>query len=187
MKERIYVGVDNGITGAIGIIFPKGKYYLYSMPSKSEQNYTKKKQVISRVDYSELEKIFLPLKNKNVIVVMERPMVNPLRFKSSTSALRALESLLICIESFGFPRMYCDSKDWQSVLLPVSIKKKTKKKDNRLKKREKIVKKKKEEDKAKLKKESLDIAKRLFPTIDYSKFKDGDAILIAEWARRQNF
>jgi hypothetical protein len=37
-----------------------------------------------------------------------------------------------------------------------------------------------------LKSASLDVAKRLFPSTDFGKLKDGDALLIAEYARRKN-
>ena len=182
--EKIYIGIDNGTTGAIGII-DGANVSMVRMPIKAEQSYTKTRQSITRVDYQEFYKIISEYENKTVLAIIERPMVNPLRFKASASALRCLEATLICLEQFKIPIMYCDSKEWQKVLLPhlIPIKKKGKK----LNIREKVAKKKKEERKTQLKKDSLDIAQRLFPKIDYTGFKDGDSLLIAEWARRMNF
>jgi hypothetical protein len=181
-RDRIYIGIDNGTTGSIAIIEERsGASWLFPLPIKLEQSYTKFKQNISRIDSPALHALFEKWDNGNVIAILERPMVNPGRFKATMSALRCLEAVLVCVEYYGFAHMYCDSKDWQSVLLPHAVKKKGK-----LNLREKVNKKKKEEIKSQLKKESLDIAKRLFPKLDYSKVKDGDAILIAEWARRQN-
>jgi hypothetical protein len=57
--------------------------------------------------------------------------------------------------------MYCDSKDWQKDMLPRGCKKEE------------------------LKTASLDIGKRLFPSIDWKGFKDADSLLMAEWARRK--
>ena len=99
----------------------------------------------------------------NAIVVMERPMVNPTRFKSTTSALRCFEAELTLIEHLGFPYCYVDSKDWQKILLPKGIKGADEQK-----------------------KASKDIGKRLFPQLADFKHTDYDGILIAEYARRKN-
>jgi len=161
VSEKVYIGIDNGVTGSIGII-DRGSAYIYSMPVVYEQSYTKKKQMITRVNFDEFVKILSPYKNKNVLVVIERPMVNPARFKATISAIRCLEAVLICIEQNKFPRIYCDSKEWQKELLPKNV------------------------DKKDLKRISLDVARRFFPKVDFAKIKDGDALLIAEWARRHN-
>jgi hypothetical protein len=194
MTDKAYIGIDNGVTGAIGIIF-KGKSYLTKMPVRSEQNYTKAKGNITRVDHVSLLKILKPYATVPVAVVMERPMVDPKRFQASASALRCLEAVLVCLETLGLPKIYCDSKEWQKELLPYSISRNKKKKEgnkktaqSKLRRRvKKPTKKEREEARGVLKKQSLDIARRLFPKLDYSSFKDGDAILIAEWARRKNY
>lgn len=61
--------------------------------------------------------------------------------------------------------MYCDSKHWQRILLPKGAKG------------------------PELKKASMDIGCRLFPEHEklIRKHKDADGLLIAEWARRENF
>ena len=85
-----YIGIDNGVTGSVGIIFSDRSTVFEKVPVKVEQDYTKKKQNITRIDFEGLNKlIYSP--NTNVKVIIERPMVNPMRFKASTSALRAFE------------------------------------------------------------------------------------------------
>lgn len=160
-QNKVYIGIDNGVSGAVGIIH--GSYYsLVPMPTKSEQSYTKAKQLITRVDFDELGSLLKDYEHNDVLAILERPMVNPGRFKATNSALRCLEAVLICVELFGFPRMYVDSKEWQKMLLPAGLQK------------------------DELKKASADIGKRLFPKIQLSsKLKDADALLIAEWARRK--
>jgi len=160
-KNRIYCGVDNGVTGSIGII-DNGDVSIFPIPVLSEQSYTKSKQLITRVDSPALWRILREYENQSVLAIIERPMVNPGRFKATMSALRCLEAVLICIEELNFARMYCDSKEWQRELLPKNL------------------------EKNELKKASLDIAQRLFPTVEFKKIKDGDSLLIAEWARRHN-
>jgi len=157
---KTYIGVDNGTSGSIAILNNSAK--LFKTPIKIEPSYTKTKQSISRVNFPKLLKI-LELEDKNSIVILERPMVNPTRFKASASALRCLEATLIAIEQLGYSFMYCDSKNWQSELLPQGCKKEE------------------------LKPTSLAIGKRLFPHIDFTGFKDADSLLIAEWARRNNY
>jgi len=131
------------------------------MPVYSEQSYTKTKQNITRVNWKELEEYLNLYKDPSTLVLIERPMVNFTRFKASGSALRCLEAVLITVERLEFPRMYCDSKDWQKDMLPRGCKKEE------------------------LKTASLDIGKRLFPSIDWKGFKDADSLLMAEWARRK--
>ena len=57
---------------------------------------------------------------------------------------------------------YVDSKKWQKALLPIGIK-----------------------GSEELKKASLEVGKKLFPTINFKGFKDADALLIAEFYRRR--
>jgi len=156
----IYIGIDNGVTGTIGMIGDNGYSEFLKMPTVSQQSYTKAKQNITRVDYNKL----IPLLSgyENVKVLIERPMVNPGRFKSTASALRCLESVLIAVEICEYPYSYIDSKEWQKVLLPKGVKKEG------------------------LKKASLDIGCRLFPQHKelIVKNKDADGLLIAEYMRQ---
>jgi len=158
---RYFVGIDNGCTGSLGIISDKGVEF-YKTPVKKEQNYTKKKANVSRIDVVQLQDILSGLANPHALI--ERPMVNPRMFQATLSAVRALEATLNVIELLGIPYEYIDSKEWQKELLPKGTKGK--------------------ED---LKKASLDIGSRLFPQFkeDFEKQKDADGMLIAEYCRRK--
>ncbi len=158
---RAYIGIDNGVSGSIGIIRGEESWFL-NTPSKSEQNYTKKKAIVTRIDHALLTSILEAYKD-NCFVMLERPMVNPQRFQATTSALRALESTLIVIENLKLPISYIDSKAWQKLLLPSGIK-----------------------GSDELKKASMDIGCRLFPQHAelIKKHKDADGMLIAEYCRR---
>ena len=72
-----------------------------------------------------------------------------------------LEATIIVLELLKIPFEYIDSKAWQRELLPKGLRKEE------------------------LKKASLDVGRRLFPQIDWTKFKDADGLLIAEWGRRK--
>lgn len=174
-KKRIYIGVDNGVSGSIGIVGTPLAQYM-ATPVFKQQDYTKDKKNISRIKGKELHRLIKSLSYAfDVFVVMERPLVNPGRFKATCSALRAHEATLIVLEMVGVAYQFCDSKEWQQMFLPSSRKK--------IKKGEKKL------DPKVLKDESIDIGIRLFPHLatEIKKQKDADGLLIAEWARRSNF
>lgn len=162
--SKVFIGIDNGVSGTIGIVSENETIFVKT-PTKSEQNYTKAKGNITRVDVLKLAQLISPYISirDNVYCLIERPMVNPSRFQATTSALRALEATLNVIESMGYSYSYCDSKEWQKELLP------------------------KGSSGEQLKTDSRDIAKRLFPKHSdlIEKHKDGDGILIAEYCRRK--
>jgi hypothetical protein len=173
-KARIFVGIDNGVSGTIGVIviYPqtKKKVYYYNMPIKSCLNYQKTKvKHITRIDTMTLSDIFKNLLECGTIekVLIERPMVNPQRFDATTSALRALEATLVVLESFGIAYDYLDSKQWQSVMLPyISVQDK-------------------KDYPSKLKEVSKEVGMRLFPNLAWDDFKDADGLLIAEYCKRK--
>lgn len=159
---KYYIGIDNGVSGAVGIVSNDSEPIWFPTPIISELSYTKKKQYITRIDHSKLyETLSKIVDSKDCLFILERPMINPTRFSASISAARSLESTLIIIESLKKPFEYTDSKFWQNEMLPSGLKDKE------------------------LKEASKQIGKRLFPQIDFGKC-DADAILIAEWARRKN-
>lgn len=161
MKRKIYVGIDNGATGTITIL--SNKVFHFPTPTKVELSFTKAKQYISRIEQETLiEKLSIENIGRS-FCLMERPMLNPMRWKSSISAARALEATLIILEQLKIPYAYIDSKEWQKYFFPhMNLKKKT----------------------PELKTAAITIARRLFPSI---KTKDADSILIAEYARRMNY
>lgn len=160
---KTYVGIDNGVTGTIGILTPEGTCELLPTPTKSVQSYTKTKQNITRLDWLAFGKILENLSNC-VTILMERPLVNPGMFKATASALRCHEAQLVILEECELPYMFIDSKEWQKDLLPSGCK-----------------------GRDELKKASMDIGIRLFPELSaaITKQKDADGVLIAEWARRK--
>ena len=169
MAHKIYIGIDNGVTGTLAWMGEGVAADMIETPVKSEQSYTKEKKNITRIDYSEVVKRLKEITRlldspAEALAVIERPMINPMRFQASVSAARSLEATLIAIESLGIPRMYVDSRQWQKALLPHGCKG------------------------PELKHASADIGCRLFPDREkiIGKHKDADALLIAEWARRES-
>lgn len=159
-QGKTYIGIDNGVSGSIGVVpFLGTDTRMIHMPTNNVYNYTKKAQKICRVDTDSLHEFLQEFKEPFALV--ERPMVNPTRFKATQSALRALEATLIVLEWLSIPYQFIDSKEWQTKMLPRGI-----------------------EGSINLKKASLNIGKRLFPQFTNLYKKDADGILIAEWARR---
>lgn len=154
------IGIDNGPTGTIGIITPNFNIFIET-PIKKEQNYTKKKGNISRIDVIKLFDLFKDL--ENCFALLERPFVNSKMFNATLSSVRALEATLNVIELLKIPYQYIDSKEWQKELLPQGTK-----------------------GTPDLKKASMDIGCRFFPNHSelIAKHGDADGILIAEYCRR---
>lgn len=161
--KRVYIGIDNGTSGTISVIGDDIETQIYHTPIKKEQNYTKAKKTISRLDCKKFLDIITQDKDAEVVVVMERPLVNPTRFVATTTALRCFEAQLILVEMLKYRIIYIDSKEWQKEMLPKGVK-----------------------GSDELKKLSLDIGNRLFPQFRDFKHPDRDSLLICEFARRKN-
>jgi hypothetical protein len=157
---KTYVGIDNGVSGSIGIIpfTGSGARFLLT-PTKSCQNFQKDAKNITRIDAVTLHGILAHVENP--FAVIERPLVNPGMFSATMSAVRALEATLLVLEWLEIPHMFIDSKEWQKVMLPNGTKG------------------------PELKVASKDIGTRLFPQFRDQFKADADGLLIAEWARRE--
>jgi hypothetical protein len=160
--KKVYIAVDNGVTGSIGIITETGDTKYIHTPIKKELSYTKKKQWINRIDGEALYTLLRQYATEDVQVYLERPLVNPGMFKATISAIRALEATLIIVERLKYPYQYVDSKQWQSTMLPSGLK-----------------------GSVELKKASLQIGKRMYPNLDFKGFKDADGLLMAAWASKK--
>ena len=153
------IGIDNGVTGSIGILGPADVSLFYRTPVKKELSYTKEEKHISRIDVVGLRKILEPYPKDATEVLLERPMVNPRRFVASMSAIRALEATMIVLEELELPKRFIDSREWQKVLLPGV------------------------EGSDELKAASLELGKKLYPQLTFKS--DADSILIAHWAKNK--
>lgn len=163
---KLFIGLDNGVTGSCGFMSDLYSDFVLT-PVKKEQNYTKKKDYIHRIDVPALTNLIrgqmfkANVEPNECLAVLERPMINSVRFSASVSAARSLEATLCVLESLGIGYTYIDSKQWQRDVLPKGI-----------------------EGSAELKKASADIGIRLFPQYRelINKHKDADGLLIAYWA-----
>jgi hypothetical protein len=159
--SKTFVGIDNGVTGSIGVISPDGKSAFIETPVLKCRNYTQKEQFLHRIDWKQLVEN-LP---NDAEVILERPMVNPSAFIATESALRALEATIIALEMRDIPYSYIDSKQWQKEFISSSVM-----------------------GHKEMKKASCEIGIQLFPnhTSKIKKHGDADGLLIAEFARRRS-
>lgn len=161
MSKRLIIGIDNGVTGSWGVV---GEKEMFLKPKTIKfRKYTKDEKYITRIDFSSnlrvLNSIVKDIPLYQTLAVLERPMINPRRFVSSTSALRCWESTLILMESIGIPYVYIDSKEWQKKMLSGF---------GALGAEE-------------LKKSSLEIGNKLYPQFSNHKHPDRDGLLIASY------
>jgi hypothetical protein len=159
ISKKTFIGIDNGVSGAVTVLSNENEIILHeNTPIKKCLNYTKKKAFHNRVNFKKLEQLLLSA-GKNTFCMIERPMLNPTRFKASISALRCLEATEILLEELQIPYQFIDSKEWQRELLPSGLVK------------------------DELKIAANSVAKRLFPK---QKIVNADSILIAEYCLRKN-
>ena len=155
--SRVYIGIDNGVSGAITIMNEHAGIILHvNTPIKNCLNYTKKKSFVNRIDIPKLREIFL-YAGTDSFCFIERPMVNSFRFNASLSGIRCMEATLILLEERQIPYQFIDSKEWQKALLPSGLKG------------------------DELKRAAEQVCKRWFPKID---IVNADSMLIAEYCRR---
>lgn len=161
--KKVWIGWDNGIGNISAIWEDKSAEYEIT-PIKKCLNYTKTVAYISRLDRGKTANIianwiigYMP------IICIERPMVNPGRFKATASGLRMVEAQECLMEDLLVPYRFIDSKEWQKAMLPSGVKG------------------------ADTKPASLSIGARLFPHLSDKLKNDADSLLMAEYMRRQNF
>jgi hypothetical protein len=124
MVENVYIrnaiGIDNGSTGSIGVVGPGGVFY-YHTPVKVEQDYTIEKKNVTRLDHFEFEKILKKHINKDTVILLERPLVNPAKFQTTLYAVRVFEAQLVVLDRLGLKRgddyKIQDSRSWQKKYL----------------------------------------------------------------------
>lgn len=158
---KIFIGIDNGTTGTIGVVGDSIQPQFYKTPIKKEQDYTKAKKLVTRLDCEQFVSILNQFNKNDIFVACERPMINPTRWTASMTAIRCLEAQLIILEMLGIPYQFIDSKEWQKTMLPKGIKGSDEQKSA-----------------------SKDIGNRLFPLFADFKHPDRDGLLIAEYIRR---
>ena len=129
-----------------------------------EQDHTKEKQNITRINFTKMFEILEKYEKDDVKVLIERPLKNPKMFKATCSGMRAFEIQLTLIKDiFKFSVEVIPSTTWQKKLLPVGTK-----------------------GTAALKKASKEVGKRLYPQFSelIDKHGDADGLLMAEFCKR---
>lgn len=193
---KVYIGIDNGVTGSIGIIKENGEAQYIKTPVFEDQDYVETVRIIKRIDRKALNSLISKLMDGNKIrIVLERPFSNPIAYSTSLSAIRAFDSTISVLEDLSLGYDVIAPKQWQKIILPISkpIKKEippTNMTDSDtckwMESEKKRLKAAKDRRKKELKEVSLIIGKKLFPLVDMTGFTDADGLLIAEYARRAN-
>ena len=159
------IGMDNGVSGAIGIITKDDTFFYMAKDycTGPIQDWTKKKKNRNRCDPIKLRNILRPFDHPNTKIQMERPMINGARFNATISAVCFAEVVwVVATKVMKLNLQIIDSKLWQNELLPSGIK-----------------------GSVELKKASLQVGTRMFPRfeVEIKKQKDADGLLIAEYCR----
>jgi len=168
VEARHYIGIDNGVSGTIGIISISKvnvKTQFHLTPIFKTQDYTKKKKNINRIHYQNLLQMMYPCVRRleNTFAMIEAPLVNPGKFNATASALRAFEATLIALESLQIGYKTVSAADWRKELLPSGV-----------------------VGSAEQKKASASVGRKLFPKHRelIEKHGDADGLLIAEYCKK---
>lgn len=164
--DVLYIGIDNGVSGALAGVHNGIPQFLVPVPTFSALDFTKEAKHVTRIDYPKLLSLFLAhgSRHQYVRVVMERPLRNPRMFMASLSAAASFEATRIALQQ-ALPKaatFVVDSKRWQKEFLPSGL-----------------------TGAAFLKKASAQRCDELYPGLrQEAGLKDGDALLMAAWAER---
>jgi hypothetical protein len=119
--SRITIGIDNGISGTVGVIGPDGT--LFELIPTKKHLMGKAGKVIKRIDHGALDDILSPFDcmaahAREVHAFVERPFTgSPMMINTATLSARSHEAVLIVLEQAGIGYTVVDSKEWQKPIL----------------------------------------------------------------------
>ncbi len=116
----VYIGIDNGTTGAIGIITPDEVKLVRS------RAYTRSSTLMSgkgnEIDPKALAEILAPYSGGIKMATIERPFTAVNMGNAPVLSRGAFESTRAVLELLDIPFQVIDSRRWQKVYLPAGIK-----------------------------------------------------------------
>ena len=127
MKPRADIGIDNGTTGAIGIIHPNGTDF-FKTPTITVPKYTKAPAKLKRVDFQRLVLMLQEYTNRyECFVALENPLTSKRLLNTTILAARSHEATMIALEYLNISRyhknlIHVSSRDWQKIYLPRIVK-----------------------------------------------------------------
>ena len=90
LMSKVFIGIDNGVTGSIGIITDESSEF-FMVPTFSQQSYTKAKANITRIDHEALFNKLSQYKDSQILCHVRTPDGKP----------NSIQSDCICYKSIG--------------------------------------------------------------------------------------
>jgi len=113
----VYIGVDNGVSGTIGI-YGDSVIEVYKVPVRKGCSDYSANHSITRVDVDSLRGIMCRYTGGDVKVILEYPYFNMKNIRTTFVAGRCLEAELIVLEGLGLEYSFVSARVWQSDLFP---------------------------------------------------------------------
>lgn len=117
--KKVTIGIDNGVTGSIGIIGPDGTIF-EPMPTKQALA-GKSGKVFKRIDHGKLDDILHAIDCTSGVqahAYVERAFTgSAMMINTSLLSARSHEAVLIVLEQAGIGYTVVDSKEWQKAIL----------------------------------------------------------------------
>lgn len=194
MNDTWILGIDNGVTGSIALMNPKGKVVMLAkVPTYKEIKWTKPKvkklktktkvvrDEITLIDIDALQRMLVTYTSvvSDIHCFLERPAISyaaAWSLSTSVSASMSWAYVTYVLKKLKIPRTDIDSKEWQKALIPEATGLKNKEYMKTLKsgERNKL-----------LKEASAMFAKSICPKYNSKESGDGDSICICEYGRRK--
>ena len=112
----ITIGIDNGVSGSIGILSTEDTPRFCKTPTMKTLGYTKNGGMITRIDHNQLTAMFRDSDPLKATAYVERP-VTMKNIKTVMSGSRSYEATLVVLEKLGIGYETIDSRHWQKSLL----------------------------------------------------------------------
>lgn len=194
MSNTWILGIDNGISGSLTLMDPKGNVVLFThVPTYKEVKWTKAKtkktksgtkttpEYMTLIDIDALQRVLATYTSSlsDVHCFLERPAISyaaAWSMKTSISAAISWAYVTFVLKKLRIARTDIDSKEWQKELIPEATGAKNKEYMKTLKAGERN----------KLLKEASDMfAQSICPKFKPKELGDGDSICICEYGRRK--
>ena len=110
-----YIGIDNGISGTVGILDDADKVVFFKTPTIKSEHYAKSRDLLTRIDRKKLQKLLEP--HLPALALIEAPFTNPGMFQATLSNHRSHAEISGVLEDLGITFETVLPRAWQPAVL----------------------------------------------------------------------
>lgn len=110
-----YIGIDNGVSGTVGILDDGEKVVFFKTPVIKSKHYAKSRDMLTRIDRKKLQKLLEP--HLPALALIEAPFTNPGMFQATLSNHRSHAEISGVLEDLGITFETVLPRTWQPAVL----------------------------------------------------------------------